>query len=238
MKGLLIAAFSLFLCGTTYAQDNGSDNEDGITSEKTGLDGSPMPAPHLHMETNWRHYATLAISPLQYTENGVGLGLSYEHALDHEGIISLYVPAMATFHLKRQYEDPYYYNTTTYPYNSNTNNNASLMFYVMPGVKFYPTGMGRVKYAVGPNAVIGVGQKAEYNTMYDPYYGSNGYTYGVYNRFLLGMMVNNSLNINATPHLYVGAEMGFGFTYYDKVGSYNRGVTFLTQGAFKMGYTF
>jgi hypothetical protein len=236
MKGLLITALSLLLVGATYAQDNDGD-DDGITSERTALDGSPRPTGHMHETMNWRHYTTLAIAPLQYTENGVGLGLSYERALDHEGIISLYMPVMGTFNLKNRYNDNYYYNYNN-NYNGNNNNQASVMFYAMPGVKFYPTGMGRVKYAVGPNAVVGVGQKAEYNNMYDPYYSYNYSSYGVYNRFLLGMMVNNSLNINATPHLYIGAEMGFGFTYYDRVGNYNRGVTFLTQGNFKMGYTF
>jgi len=242
MKGLLITAFSLFLFGAAYAQDNGSD-DDGITNEKTGLDGSPMPGHEHHHDMHWCDLTTIAISPLQFTQKGVGVGLSYERALDADGIISAYVPFIASFNLRRRYADPYAYTSSynPYPYNYNYNNSTNPMFYVMPGVKFYPTGMGRVKYAIGPNAVVGMGQQV--NDMpiylYDPMGGTYMSTRRrIENRFLLGMMINNSLNINATPHLYVGAELGFGFTYFDKVGDFNRGSTFLMQGAFKMGYTF
>jgi len=246
MKGLILTACTLLVFGATYAQDNGSD-DDGITNERIAFDGSPKPG---HdgascCAASWNHLTTIAFSPLQYTENGVGVGLSYERALDKNGIVSAYVPAIATFNLKHRdhnyYDNGYYYD----PYYNN-NQRPSYMVYLMPGVKFYPTGMGKVKYAIGPNAVIGMGQKTtRYN--YPMYYTSSYYNPGyttyvpaerIENRLLLGMMINNSLNIMATKHLYIGAEMGFGFTYYDKVGNYNEGINFLTQGAFKMGYTF
>ena len=241
MKGLILTACTLLVFGATYAQDNGSD-DDGITNERIALDGSPKPGRDGGLA--WNRLTTIAIAPLQFTENGVGLGLSYERALDRNGIISAYIPAIATFNMRNHddryyngyYYDPYYYGNPT----------PSYMVYLMPGVKFYPTGMGKVKYAVGPNAVIGMGQKTmRYG--YPMYYTSSYYDPGlisyapfetIQNRLLLGMMVNNSLNIMATNHLYIGAEMGLGFTYYDKVGNYNEGVNFLIQGAFKMGYTF
>lgn len=237
MKGLIITAFSLLVFGAAYAQDN---DDDGNTNERNELDGRPRIERRMNSDKHWPHLTTIAFAPFQYSENGVGVGLSYERALDHNGIISAYVPLIATFNLRNRRDDPYYYGGGYYPQNYN-NNNPSVMFYAMPGVKFYPTGMGKVKYAVGPSAVIGVGQKAMYDDVY--YYDPNGYgytttTYGVYDRLLLGMMINNSLNIHATPHLYVGAEMGFGFTYFDRVNNYNRGVTFLAQGSFKIGYTF
>ena len=232
MKGLLIAACSLFLCGATYAQDNRSDrnDDDGASvSNSTSLDGSPMPGSgHRHMELRpWNRVQTIALSPFQYSENGVGVGLSYERALDPDGIISVYVPVIATWNLNKN--NDYYYNT---------DNRTNSMYYIMPGVKFYPTGMGRVKYAVGPSAVIGIGQRVNYDNNY-PYGGGYYYNYGqLENRFLCGMMINNSLNVNATPHLYIGAEMGFGFTYFDRINNVNHGMTFLTQGSFKIGYTF
>ncbi len=235
MKKLLITALSLCLFGATYAQDR--DDDDGSLNEKNDLNGAPMANHHEHMGRPWCSTSTFALSPFQYSENGVGTGLSFEHALDPDGIISLYIPAIVTFKLGNNRNDPYYYG-----YNGYNNNNANVMGYIMPGVKFYPTGMGKVKYAVGPSLVAGYGQKSEsyYSSVYDPYYSTYApaYYYGTYDRFLLGMMMNNSLNINATPHLYVGAEMGFGFTYFDKVNNINHGVTFLTQGAFKIGYTF
>jgi hypothetical protein len=237
MKGLLLTAFSLLVFGASYAQD---DDNEGPTRERSALDGTPIANQYSrrNMDRPWCSKNTIALAPFQYSENGVGVGLSYEHALDPDGIISLYVPMLATFNLKdNDYRDPYY---TGYYGPQETNNNV--MFYAMPGIKFYPTGMGKVKYAVGPSVVAGFGQKTQYinNYVYDPInsYYVPAYGYGTYDRFLLGMMINNSLNINATPRLYVGAEMGFGFTYFDRVGDVNQGVTFLTQGAFKIGYTF
>lgn len=235
MKKVIAAAFSMFLFTASFAQDN---DDDGILNEKIGRHNSEHATGHYTddgggaHQGHWSHLTTIALSPFQYTESGVGVGLSYERALDHEGIISVYVPAIASFSLRTNNGYNYYYG-----YNQPTNYLVSLM----PGVKFYPTGMGKVKYAVGPNAVIGYGQKTLDNMyVYDPMYTSypSSYYYGTYERWMLGMMINNSLNVNATPHLYIGAEMGFGFTYFDNVGGINRGVKGLTQGAFKIGYTF
>lgn len=233
MKGLLITACSLFLFGATYAQDNKSDNrsDDDATSTNVGtMDGMPAPNHrHYHTELPWNHVSTIALAPFQYSENGVGVGLSWEKALDEDGIVSVYVPLIATWNLNKRNNDYYYY--------GNSQNHTNSMYYLMPGIKFYPTGMGRVKYAVGPSAVVGVGQKMNDNVYY-PYYSSYA-SYGTMeNRFLFGMMINNSLNVNATPRLYIGAEMGLGFSYFDRVNNINHGMTFLTQGSFKIGYTF
>ncbi len=230
MKSILLTALSLLLIGGAYAQEDEPGNV-GILSEKSSLDGSPRPSFHQHnMDKHWSDFTTIALSPFQFTENGVGVGLSYERAIEPDGIISVYVPVIATFNIRNDQYDPYYGT----PYQNNNN----VMFYAMPGVKFYPTGMGRVKYAVGPSVVVGAGQKATTSNYYDPYYKAYYNAPGVYDRFLLGMMINNSLNINATAHLYVGAELGFGFTYIDRINTINQGTTFLTQGSFKIGYTF
>jgi hypothetical protein len=239
MKGLLIAACSLMLVGTTYAQDNKADNrsdDDATTiSNPSSLDGSPMPGAdhHYHLVLPWNHIQTIALAPFQFSENGVGVGLSYERALDAEGIISVYLPVIATWNLNtRDNNNNYYYGTTS-------NNLTNSMYYAMPGIKFYPTGMGRIKYAVGPSAVIGVGQKVVNDYAYYNYPYTSSYNYGTLeNRFLFGMMINNSLNVNATPHLYIGAELGLGFSYFDRINNVNEGTKFLTQGSFKIGYTF
>ena len=226
MKKLLITALSIMLLSNVNAQENSDD--EGPMNERISLDGSPMPRNKMFNNTRWNSLTTIALSPFQYSENGVGVGLSYERALDVDGYISAYVPFIATFNMEDN-NDRYYYN------NQNRNN---IMFYAMPGIKFYPTGMGRVKYAVGPSAVIGVGQKTMDDYYYDPYYGYGTSNNGTYDRVLFGMMINNSLNIYATKRVYVGAEMGFGFTYMDIINNVNRGVTFLTQGSFKIGYSF
>jgi len=252
MKGILLTAFSLFLIGTTNAQHMDSD-DDGISNERVGFDGSPMPADHHHDGEGvmWNRLTTLSINPLQFTESGVGGGLSYERALDHDGIVSAYVPFIAAFSLKGDRPN-YYDNYNSYYYGGYYGNSMqtrnSYMLYAMPGLKFYPTGMGHVKYAVGPSAVIGWGQRKETGYAYAyPTYDPNNYytsyapaTYysTTYSRLLFGMMVNNSLNIQATPHLHIGVELGLGFTYYDRIGNFNEGSKFLTQGNFNMGYTF
>ncbi len=228
MKKLLITALSVMLLSNVNAQENSDD--DGPMNERISLDGSPQPRNKMFNNTNWNQLTTISLSPFQYTENGVGVGLSYERALDIDGYISAYVPFIATFNMQD--------NRDMYNYNNQYENRNNIMFYAMPGIKFYPTGMGRVKYAVGPSAVIGVGQKTIDYYYYDPYYGYGTSRNGTYDRVLFGMMINNSLNIYATKRVYVGAEMGFGFTYMDIINNVNRGVTFLTQGSFKIGYTF
>ena len=57
-------------------------------------------------------------------------------------------------------------------------------------------------------------------------------------RFSLGMIVNNTLNINPTPHLYLGLELGLGVSYIDRIGGINYGSEGLAQFGFSVGYRF
>lgn len=253
MKGILLTAFSLFLIGTTNAQHMDSD-DDGINNERVGFDGSPMPAGHNHdgEGVHWNRLTTISVNALQFTESGFGGGLSYERALDHNGIVSVYVPFIAAFSLKGDRND-YYNNYDDYYYGGGYGNymetRNSYMLYAMPGLKFYPTGMGHVKYAVGPSAVIGWGQQKQTGyvypyPVYEPYnyytssYAPATYYSNTYSRLMFGMLINNSLNIQATPHMRIGMEWGLGFSYYDRIGNFNEGAKFLTQGNFNIGYTF
>jgi hypothetical protein len=233
MRKLLATALSIISFSSgAFAQDG---DDDRILNERIGLDGSPMPGGRSNRMADenqaWMKRTTIALAPFQFTESGVGVGLSYERAVEPQGMLSVYMPVIASFSVNN---DNYYYGTQP------INNQPNYMLYAMPGVKFYPTGMGRCKYAVGPNAVIGYGRRYEnyYYPTYDPqgYYTTTYYS-GTRERFLLGMMITNSLNVQVAHHLYIGAELGFGFTYFDRVGGYNEGVNFLTQGAFKLGYT-
>ena len=164
---------------------------------------------------------------MQFTENGLGVGLSYEKAIDKKGIIAFYLPAALTLNLNSSYYD---YTTGT-----TVNGHQDAMVYLMPGVKIYPTGsFGVVRYAVGPSIVVADGQKS--SSVYDP---SNGVSnYQTQSHFILGIMVNNSLNINPTPHIYLGLELGLGFSYMNRVGGLNQGTAFLAQGGFRIGYRF
>ena len=166
----------------------------------------------------------LAVAPIQFTENGlIGIGLSYERAIDKEDIVAFYLPFVLEFNSGNA--------NSTY---SGDPNNPDPMFYLMPGLKIYPTGgYGLAKYAIGPSFVIADGQKT--TSSYDPIAG-NKFTVG--SHFLIGMMVNQSLNINPTPRLYIGAELGLGMTYIDRIAGVNQVVQPLVQFGFKIGYRY
>ncbi len=162
----------------------------------------------------------LAFAPIQLTENGIaGVSMSFEHAIDKNGILSLYLPLILEF------------NTNT-PGNTN---NSDPMVYFMPGIKIYPTGsFGIAKYAIGPSIVFADGEKTGLG--YDA--SGNPTSYLAQSHFLLGMMLNQSINVNPTPHFYLGSEFGFGYTYIDKVGGVKQGVGGLVQFSIKLGYRF
>ena len=165
----------------------------------------------------------LAFAPIQFTEAGIaGFSVSYEKALDKNNIVAFYVPAIMEFNMNTQYD--YYGQRQT------TNDG---MFYLMPGIKLYPTGgYGVAKYAIGPSLVVATGTKTDY----DNYYYGNYATQHTHTMF--GMMVNQSININPTPHLYLGTELGIGFTYVNNLSGISQGTTGLVQFSFKVGYRF
>jgi hypothetical protein len=172
----------------------------------------------------------IAFSPAQLTNDGFGFGLSYERMLDKENKISFYLPVSYTYTNLRS--DNTYYNSN---YNNVGFTDKANMFYAYPGLKIYPKGLGIVRYAVGPSLAIGAGSKLS-SRNYDP--NTNTYYYTTENHFLLGFMVNNSININPTPKLFLGLELGLGVSYLDQVDGANKGVGFLTQFAFKVGFRF
>lgn len=171
----------------------------------------------------------LALAPIQFTENGLGVALSYERAIDKDGIVAFYLPVIATWNLSNS---TYIDNNT----GQTVNGHADMMAYAMPGIKIYPTGSyGVVRYSVGPSLVIGAGQRS--NQIYDPYSNPTS-QYVTQQHFVLGIMVNNSLNINPSPHVYLGLDFGFGFTYMDRIAGLNQNTSGLVQGGFKIGYRF
>ena len=169
----------------------------------------------------------LAVAPLQFTDNGLGFSFSYERVLDKGGIIAFYIPVIVTFNLN----NGTYYNVST---GTTQNGHQDAMYYAMPGIMLYPTGCyGRVRYGIGPSVVLATGEKSSAN--YDPYGGTN---YQTLTHTMLGMMLNNSLNINPGPHVYIGFEFGLGFTYLNRVDGLNQGTAAIVQGGFKVGYRF
>jgi len=221
-------------------------DEDVIVSERRG----PMRPDRMERFDKHRKpkldYGNNIISaaPLQITENGPGFGLSYERVLDKKNnIVSFYMPFVMSFNMDNSRYDYYgYYNNSRHDYS----------FYAMPGLKFYPTGgKGKVRYAIGPNIVLRYAQYTDYYYYGDiyPYYSSYYYP-GPYkvdrNSFTMGMIVNNSLNINPTPHLHMGLELGVGFSYFTNTSNnYNYYLNEndgepvpLVQFGFHIGYRF
>ncbi len=172
----------------------------------------------------------ISIAPLQISENGVGFGLSYERMLDKSGIVSVYIPTYLTFNTNT---NNYNYNTGNY----NTTNNDPT-FYAAPGIKIYPTGsQGKVKYSVGPSLVVASGTETYGDNSYIN--NNNNFYYGEQlSHFMMGVMVVNSLNVNPTPRLYMGLELGLGMTYVNRVEGTTQETTGLVEFSFRMGYRF
>ncbi len=213
--------------------------ENGVEERFSGEnDGENMTRPARVQRMGFHNYRTanmkladniLAIAPIQFTENGVGFAVSYEKAIDKAGIIAYSLPVIATFNLNGQNE-------------AHNGKHEDAMFYFSPGLKFYPTGShGRTKYAVGPSLVIGAGEKTtggDYNYWSGYSYLSGFNPYETHSKFILGILVNNSLNINPSPRMYMGMDFGFGFTYINQLGGTNQGITGMVQAGFKLGYRF
>lgn len=198
-KILIASVLSILVVGNTHAQD----------AVVVADPATPVLSPYNKV---------LAIAPIQFTENGVGLSVSYEQAIDKECIVSFILPVVVTFNLA---------------HDQKYGNKQDAMFYFMPGIKFYPTGgFGKIKYAIGPSLVLGAGQDT------DPVYNPLVPEYKTRSNFLLGIMVNNSINFNATPHFYLGLDFGFGFTYIHKLDGENQGIGGLVEGGLKLGYRF
>lgn len=163
----------------------------------------------------------ISIMPMQLFAEGPGVGLAYERVLDKNGILSFYLPMGVAF-VDNGNVNPM--GAKNYP-----------TYYIMPGLKFYPTGgKGVVRYAVGPNLAYVNGKRNDF--IYDNMGNVTGF--GLQTRSALGIMVTNSLNINPTTHIHLGMELGLGFNYFDRFNGVDMGATGLVQFGFKIGYRF
>jgi len=213
--------------------------KDGSRGNSTGSGAGPVSgrraAPARRPAREQRNYGSnvLAIAPINMTQEGVrGLGLYYERVVDKRSIIAATLGAAVTF-----------------PNNNNNNFWGGPMFntyersgftHVYPGVKFYPGGSrGVVRYGIGPTLAFGFGHERYSTTVTDPLTNQNRLVFTDNQVALTGIMISNSLNINATEHLYIGMELGLGFTYND-VQRYNssNGTQELVNFNFKVGYRF
>jgi hypothetical protein len=180
----------------------------------------------------------LSFSPVHMTNTSpTGFGISYERVLDKNSILSLYFPVAYSF---KNSNGNYNYN------NGNYDKDKSSMLWLYPSLKIYPTGStGIVRYSVGPMFALGTGSRTFNRETYDPGTGNYIYQKTSEDLFVLGLLVNNSLNIQPTPKIHLGLELGIGIPYYTNEGNngpYYYDNTYsdepIVQFNFNIGYRF
>jgi hypothetical protein len=181
----------------------------------------------------------LSLSPVHMTNtSATGFGISYERILDKNRILSLYFPVAFSFKTSNNT-----YNNITGYYDKD----KSTMLWLYPSLKIYPTGStGIVRYSVGPMLAIGSGSSSYKRQTYDPNTGNYNYEKTSEDLFVLGLLVNNSLNIQPTPKIHLGLELGIGIPYYTNENSNNATYYYsntysdgpIVQFNFNIGYRF
>lgn len=143
------------------------------------------------------------VSPFKALDSGPGFGISYERILDKRGYFGLLLPFTVTI------PDSYYIPTIG-------EDADDQMYYFSPSLKVYPFGQKRVTYAVGPTLFTGIGTRWQYNNRYDPTTGVTTSTEEKRDRFRMGLVVNNYVNFQITPHFQIGLSAGVGPRYIDR----------------------
>ncbi|NDC40336.1 MAG: hypothetical protein EBZ77_02135 [Chitinophagia bacterium] len=171
----------------------------------------------------------LSISPIAFSEDGAGLGVSYEKGLGKDGYIAYCLPFSVSISHPEKASYPANYNGNT------AGRNNDYMFYFTPGIKVYPSGYkGWLKYSIGPSLVLGAGRKTQTDDRYtyvlpDPLY------YKVSTKFLVGILLNNSVTYNLSTHYSIGADLAFGLSYLDLLDSKGQGMNGVVQGGVRFG---
>lgn len=183
----------------------------------------------------------LTVSPVHMTNtSATGFGIGYEHVIGKNNMVSFYLPICLSYHDN---------NDNTYSPLSNGATGRSTMIWIMPGLKLYPTGSnGIVRYGVGPSLAFATGSREIVSTTYNQA-GQAQTTTTNPSVFIMGILINNSLNIQATEHFRIGLELGLGIPYYKNdaasgtySGSYYYSSPYnntpLVQFNFNVGYRF
>lgn len=161
----------------------------------------------------------------------IGIAASYERILGEKAKFSFYVPLGFSF------DNP-----------STRRDKTSTMLWAYPGVKYYPTGNNGIgRFAVGPSLVVGAGHDRYGEMAFDEQTQTSRYREVDDNVFLMGFMVNASLNLQPTAKVYMGLELGLGMPYLLNDGllddNNSNYATFstgepLTQFQIKIGYRY
>ena len=160
-------------------------------------------------------------------DEGLGFGFAYERKLDKDAYFSLYLPVTFVFATP---------NEGGGGANAAQGSNKSV-YQISPALKLYPTrNNGKVRYAVGPQLNYEGGEKfveRKVITQEEDYFITEKNTVQQ-----LGLMVNNSLNAYPNQHIYLGADVGMGATFINRLSGIGDGARYLIQFNFRIGYRF
>lgn len=158
-------------------------------------------------------------SPVSIIDRGVGIGFSYERMLDDEQKIAFVVPLDIIF------ADP------------NEVDQIDVYTYVSPGMIFYPAGMRKFNYGIGPNVVLAAGSGSIWQ------WQGGGQRNVDYTNFRMGLMINNYFLVNVTSHFSMQLNAGMGIRYvntysYSDNTSFKEGIGVMGQFKFNFAYRF
>lgn len=187
----------------------------------------PIPEPHLKPKV-YDGKNIVSFSPITIGDEGVGVGIAYERALDAGRLLSLYLPFGIS------YASP----DNSSAFSSNVLARSRTVYQFAPGLRIYPTGnRGKARYAVGPQLCWDAGEKWT-ATPRETTTGTRYYLLEHHSVQKLGIMVNNSLNLYPSPNVYMGFDVGMGASFSHRLSGKEAGVKHLYQCAFRVGYRF
>jgi hypothetical protein len=168
--------------------------------------------------------AVISIAPFCLSTNGIERGLAYECRLDTNGVFGLLVPfsyshygggIVGTSEWELGYINYY----------------KRILFSLCPTLKIYPWGSkGTTRYSTGLGLYLATGNR-EYVTGYP----------GVHEKQAIhhtGVLINNTFNLNATEHVYVGFEVTTGAYRYVVPSNGFSDWAFLLGTCIRLGYRF
>lgn len=181
------------------------------------------------MQDQLKSAKIIALAPLQITDNGFGIGLSYE-SFNKTGEVSLILPVYATINPRAD--------DTGYPsYNPISGPRMDPMVHFQPGIKFHSdlSSNTSLKIAYGANLIFGagVGRTDVKNTALGipditikrtrVVVGAAGSIYG-------STIVNKSY--------FLGWDASLGFSYVNTYDGVNVGIAALAQTGVRIGYVY
>jgi hypothetical protein len=196
--------------------DFSTPNRDSIAYSRTGIDDAFFPGSYLS------NLGDNIISLNLFDFFDLGVGLAFEHIFD-DGTKSLRLPF---FYSLRDtiglFNDRFGFKT----------------FETGLDFLFYPTGQGRLKYAVGPMLRFGGFRIYEDQLVIDPITGFGYFVSSTRNTNTFAFGVNNFINLMASNNMYISGNMAIGVRKINDYPDKARATRTLFNLGFHIGYRF